>query len=253
MPSTTAQAARFLCIALVLTNAAVTVSAAEEEDVDRTDFSEAHLQDDTPMKAKDAHSAVSTAWIFPEAPDSKLPVGGTTDLLVALTNAGDKMFNVSHIEGRLVDGAGKLVLALPRFEYGQSLGPLEQRSFRFPIELDAEMALGELTLTAKIYYNTRDKSPFVSLVLDGEAVELVPPLPSADAQIRMVLTGVGIAGVLALGYIVSKALSAPTEGAGGKASPSKAKAKKADSGGNEWLSGTLAGAEKRASKKTKLG
>ena len=149
---------------------------------------------------------------------------------------------------QLIDGAGKLVLALPRFEYGQSLGPLEQRSFRFPIDLDAEMALGELTLVSKIYYNTRDKTPFVSLVCN-EAVELVPPLPSADAQLRMLQAGLGVTGVLALAVLVSKALSAPTDGKAGAGTP---KGKKA-SGGNDWLSGTLAGTEKRASKKTKLG
>lgn len=233
------------------------VSAAEEagyptDDVDRTDFSDPALQSDEVKRATEPHADVETTWIFPESPDSKLHVGGTNDLLVALANAGAKTFNVSHVEGRLLDGAGKLALALPRLEYGQNLGALEQRSFRFPIELDAEMALGEYTLSAKIFYNTRDKAPYVSDVIN-EAVELTPPLPNAAAQLLMLQMGLGAVGVLALGLVVVKALGAPADAKGGKAGGSAKPKAAAKDDVNEWLSGTLAGTEKRASKKTKLG
>lgn len=254
MPSTSRRVARFLIVALVLTSAAVAVSAQDEsplEDVDRTDFSEEHLKSDEVKPATQPHSQIEPAWIFPEAPESKLPVGGTTDLLVALANAGAKMFNVSHVEARLLDANGKLALKLPRSEYGQSLGPLEQRSFRYPIPLDAEMALGEYTLVANIFYNTRDKEPFVSPVCK-ETVELVPPLPSADAQLRMMQAALGLVGGLVLILLVVRAAMPSADGKGKGAASKKAKAAADDAiAGNEWLSGTLAGSERRSPKKTK--
>lgn len=225
------------------------------EDVDRTDFTEEHLKEDKVKVASAPHADVEPAWIFPEAPESKLPIGGTTDLLVALANAGAKMFNISHIEGRLLDAEGALKLALPRYEYGQPLGPLEQRSFRFPINLSDEMALGEYTLDAKIYYNTRDKEPYVSPAL-SEAVELVPALPSGDAQLRILQAALGVVAVL---VVVLLAVRAMLPAADGKAKGGGAKKPKLNDAeldavvSNEWLAGTLAGTERRSPKKTKKG
>ena len=86
-----------------------------------------------------------------------VPIGGTTDMVVALANGGAKMFNVSAIEASLLTPSGKLVAKLDRYEYGHSLGPREQRSFRYPLPISAEMPLGEYLLVASAYYNTRDK------------------------------------------------------------------------------------------------
>jgi len=247
--------ARCLLIALVLTSAAVAVSAegAEDpiDDVDRTDFTEEHLKAEAPKieSATDPHSEIEHAWIFPESPDSKLPVGSTTDMLVALANDGAKMFNVSYVQGQLLDASGKVFLNLPKFEYGQPLGPLEQRSFRFPITLDEETPLGEYTLVGKIFYALRDKTPFVSVVCN-ETVELVPPLPTSDMQriiLQMVLFAIG---VLIFGITMIRSAIGPEAKA--KASK-KAKAASEAVGGNEWLAGTLAGTEGRKPKKTKVG
>ena len=236
--------------------AVVAVAAEEtaEDDVDRTDFTEEHLKSDEVKVGTIPHSDIEPAWIFPEASEGKLPVGDTTDLLVALANGGAKMFNVSHVEARLLDASGKLALKLPRFEYGQPLGPLEQRSYRYPIPIDEEAALGEYTLVAKVHYNTRDKEPFVSLVCN-ETVELVPPLPSADAQLRMVQAALGIGALLLLALFGFRAV-APAADAKSKPSKKKAAAGEAASGENpaatnEWLSGTLAGSERKSPKKAK--
>jgi hypothetical protein len=259
-PTSATRVARCLVIALVLTSAAVAVSAQETEDsgypvddVDRTDFSEEHLKsDDEAVGPTGPHSDVEPAWIFPDSPDSKLPVGGTTDLLVALANSGSKMFNVSHVEGQMLDGAGKLALTLPRVEYGQSLAPQEQRSLRYPITLDKEAPLGEYTLVAKVYYNTRAKEPFVATVLN-ETVELVPPLPSGDAQLRMMQAALGLVGVLVVLLLIvrSSMASADAKGKPGKKAKSNGAADPAAN--NEWLKGTLAGTEGRVPKKTKQG
>jgi len=257
MPSTSARFARTLVIALVLTSAAVVVSeeaATEEygyptEDVDRTDFTEEHLKTDKVIEATIPHSDIEVSWIFPESPDSKLPVGGTTDLLVALANGGAKMFNVSRVEARLNDASGSLAIKLPRIEYGQSLGPHEQRSFRYPLTLEKEAVQKEYTLVAKVFYNTRDKEPFVSPIVE-ETVELVPPLPTSDMQrviLQMVLFAIG---VLIFGITMIRSAIGPEAKA--KASK-KAKAASEAVGGNEWLAGTLAGTEGRKPKKTKVG
>jgi len=246
----------------VLTSAAVVVSeeaATEEygyptEDVDRTDFTEEHLKTDKVIEATIPHSDIEVSWIFPESPDSKLPVGGTTDLLVALANGGAKMFNVSRVEARLNDASGSLAIKLPRIEYGQSLGPHEQRSFRYPLTLEKEAVQKEYTLVAKVFYNTRDKEPFVSPIVE-ETVELVPPLPVYDPELRMMQAALGAVGLI-IALVIAARVMAP--GADAKAKPGKkAKAGGDDAAsavaGNEWLAGTLAGSEGKASKKTKKG
>ena len=100
------------------------------------------------------------------------------------------MFNITHVEAELLDAAGKKsVLALGKYEYGQSLGPHEQRSFRYPLQIDAEFALGQYTIIARAFYNTRDKEPFVHVVYN-ETTELVPPLPD-DHGLLLLLPGWG--------------------------------------------------------------
>ena len=165
------------------------------------------------------------------------------------------MFNVTHIEGELQDakGSGEVLISLGRTDYGQSLGPKEQRSFRFPMALGAEEKLGEYTLVARVYYMNREKEPFVTLAVNDGA-ELVPPLPTGDLA-RMVQIGLGVAGVLVLVVIVVKALfGGASSGSGGAAEKKAArKTAKGEGGSNEWLQGTLAGSENRSPKKTKRG
>ena len=111
-------------------------------DIDRTDFSDPALSEDA--VATGPHSEVEPAWILPDSPDGKVPVGGTSDLLVALANGGSKMFNVTNIDVTLTSANGHPTLKLGPVVYGQSLGPREQRSFRYPLELDEETPLGEV-------------------------------------------------------------------------------------------------------------
>jgi hypothetical protein len=241
---------RFLLVALVLTSAAVAVTAQEDDDVDRTDFSDDYLKED--KVASDAHPDIEPAALFPESPDNKLPVGGATDLLIALANAGPKMFNVSFATAKLlVVGSGATAVELEPAEFGQSLGPHEQRSFRFPLNVSEETILGEYNLVSMIYYNTRDKEQYLSLAIN-ETVEVVPPLPDGDAQLRMLQAALGVAGILVVGLMVARTAM---PGDGKKGSKAKAKGADADSAvaGNEWLAGTLAGSEGRQPKKTKRG
>jgi len=181
-----------------------------------------------------------------------VPVGHSTDMLIALGNKGSpgKMFNISRIEGRLLTSAGKLVLKLAPYQYGLPLGPGEQRSFRYPLLLDAETPLGEYTLIARAYYNTRDKDQFVSVVYN-ETTELVPPPPPPGAQLRMIQMALGGVAVLML---VGLALSS-SKSSGPKKSAAAKKAAADGAGGeetkSEWLKDTLAGTENRSPKQKK--
>lgn len=225
------------------------MTAQDDDDVDRTDFSEPHLKTDAEVGPQGPHSEIEPAWILPDSPDGKVPVGHSTDMLISLANSGVKMFNVSHIEAQLLTATGKQVLKLDRYEYGQPLGPREQRSFRYPLVIDAETPLGEYTLVARAYYNTRDKEPFVSVVYN-ETNELVPPPPPPGAQLRMLQMALGGVGVVMLGALGVRQIlgkSAPA----GKAAAKKAGAAAGTGDGNEWLSGTLAGSENRSPKKKK--
>ena len=224
---------RALLVALL-----VAAVVAEDDDVDRTDFSDPALSEDKVVSATGPHSEVEPAWILPDCPDGKVPVGGSTDMVVALYNSGASMFNVSHIEAELLTPAGKSVAKLDRYEYGQPLGPREQRSFRYPMPISAEMPLGEYLLVASAYYNSRDKSPFVSLVCN-ETAELVPPLPDKDAHLQMLQMGVGGAVAVLVLVLLGRLLL------GGSSGVKAAKAEKKKSNGgstvdsNEWLSGTV--------------
>lgn len=242
---------RVMLLALILTSAAMVVSADEgssvDDDIDRTDFTEDHLKSDV---ASGPHSEIEPAWILPDCPDGKVPIGGTSDMLVALANTGSKMFNITHIEGKLLNAEGKQVIKLGRYDYGQSVGPREQRSFRYPMTLSEEAPLGEYTLIARAYYTSREKDPFVSVVYN-ETTTLVPPLPSPAAQLRMLQMALGGVGALVIALLVlrSRTPSGSPSKASKKAATTEGKA--AATGGNEWLSGTLAGSEHRSPKKGK--
>jgi len=232
---TAIKSGRFVLLALLLTSAAIVVcedDPALSEDPE-PDFSDPALSEDPVATA--AHADIEPAWIFPDCPDGKVPVGGSTDLVVALANIGSKTFNVSHITGKLTTATGKTARELKLYEYGQQLGSREQRSFRYPLPIDAETPLGEYTFVAQVFYNTKDKMPYVAVVYN-ETIELVPPLPDKDAQmLRAIQVGVGG------GLVVLLALSAARLmlGGGGSAAKTSKKAASKEStaapDANEWI------------------
>ena len=72
---------------------------------------------------------------------------GSSSQTTRAANTGSKVFNVSHIQGKLTTSSGKTIRELPRFEYAQQLGPREQRSLRYPLPIDAEMPV-----VTQVYY-----------------------------------------------------------------------------------------------------
>jgi len=243
-------------VMLLMTSTVLMVSAEDEtpvDDVDRTDFSDPTLNPDLDKVRLPTgpHSEVESASLLVDlANEGKVPVGTKSSLLVALANLGPKMFNVSAITGMLLSTDGKVVQKFAKKEYGDSLGPREQRSVLFGFMPHEETPLGAYKLEFKIFYNNRDKDQFVDTVY-SETAELVPTPPSMDAKLRIIKTVGGSALLLVL-LVLGMRLG------GGKAKPSvekpssKAAGKAAARmGEDEWLSATLAGTENQSPKKKK--
>lgn len=194
------------------------------------------------MRRADRHCSYAAAA-------AEVSIGGITDLLVAMSNNGAKMFNMSHVDVQLLSADGKVYKELGRYEYGQPLGPREQRSFRYPMELDADTKLGEYTMVALAYYNDKQKSPFFSEVVK-EPVTLVPALPDRKAQLHMVQVGLGAVGVLLIVASAAKLLGGGGEKSKGSSSK-KDSDKKARGAADDWLEGNLAGSANPSPKKSK--
>jgi len=247
---------RMLLLALLMTSAVLLVAedAPAEDDVDRTDFTEAHLKEDEPAQGPTGPSEdIEAVSLLPDLlEESKVPVGTSNQLLVSLANLGSRMFNVSHIVGSLSDPeTGKKVASFKKKVFGDPLPPREQRSFVYTFMPKAESKLGEYQLSFTAYYSAgKGLDPFLDVVYN-ETIELVPKPVEPDETMLYVAVGGG-AGllILVLGYLMmGGSKKAP-------ASPTKKAAAKATSGGedtSEWLAGTLAGTEgKRRGAKKKL-
>jgi len=243
---------RVLLLGLLLTSAVLMVSAEEEEtvvdDVDRTDFSDPALDSDADKvrEASGPHSEVEVASLLIDlAEDGKVPVGVGSYVLVALANSGAKMFNVSAMSATLSSAEGKVVQKFAKHEYGDSMGPREQRSVRFEFTPSEETPLGQYTLDWKVFYNDKNKDQFVDA--GSEAFVLVPMPPSLDARLRLIkIVGGGALLLLVLLLMLGKGGSGAAE-----KPPTKAAAAKGGSpakSGDEWLTGTLAGTENQAPK-----
>lgn len=90
------------------------------------------------------------------------------------------MFNVTKINGVLSDVlTGKVVANFTRRMYGDSLGPREQRSFRYSFVPSKKLLPGEYGMTFSAHYSNRDKEPFATLVYNETKLLVAgPPEPS---------------------------------------------------------------------------
>ena len=238
--------ARFLCFALLMTSAAVMAEEPETEvdDVDRTDFSEAHLQDAALKVENPPHSDVTTTALLPDG--TELALGKPSVLLVALANAGSKMFNVSTIDGYAEDAAGTRLQNFTVRHYGDPLGPREQRSVRYVFTPKKELGLGAFKLTFAIHYNDKAKDRFGGPVLTSSVTLVAAPVNPMDSD--LVKYGAPAGGGLVVLLLLYSLVGG---GKKGGAKKGEAKAAAAAEGGNEWLKDTLAGTEGRKQKGSK--
>jgi hypothetical protein len=237
-------ARRLALFALLATSARLLLA---EDDVDRTDFSEAHLKEDSPASPLAPSTEVASVALLPGlAVTGSVPVGVDTILLVALSNLGSRMYNVTNIDGYLLEAAsGKKLEVFKKQTYGEALNPREQRSFRYAFGPSAERTLGDYRLIFSAYYTNKDKDPFMDVVYNETAQLVAAPVSDED---MMMLYAAAVAVPLllvALCMFCCKASSA--EAASSKAAKSGAKDSK-DAISNEWLQNTSAASEGKVKK-----
>merc|ERR1719353_1639405 len=190
---------RALFMTLLLSSAAVVAAADADDDVDRTDFSDPALSSDLDSKPKTLlpHEDVEPSSMIVQPIGENLPIGVPSYLLVSLANLGSKMFNVTKINGQLSDvRTGTAVANFTRRMYGDSLGPREQRSFRYPFVPSRKLSPGEYRVVFSAFYSNRNKEPF-STVVYNETNVLVPG-PPEPSELPLLNIAAGIAVVLGL-------------------------------------------------------
>mmetsp|Transcript_2388 Transcript_2388/g.7796 ORF Transcript_2388/g.7796 Transcript_2388/m.7796 type:complete len:249 (+) Transcript_2388:50-796(+) len=228
-------------IALLLLSSAALLFADEEIDVDRTDFSDPALSAELEAEGPSEH--VESAALLPDAIDDKVEIGANNTLLIALSNLGGKMYNVTHVDGHLEElGSGKQLGKFRRQSFGEPLGPREQRSFRYLFVPPLSIKPDAYRLVFSIYYQNRDAAKFVDAIFN-ETASLVPATDLGIDADMMLLAGGAAAGaamLFAIGYLLSSGSGAPPA----KAKKAAASAKASGNGeASEWLQGTAAGSE----------
>mmetsp|Transcript_9323 Transcript_9323/g.20331 ORF Transcript_9323/g.20331 Transcript_9323/m.20331 type:complete len:248 (-) Transcript_9323:211-954(-) len=246
-----AAARRLVLISLLAASARLMLAEdTENDDVDRTDFSDSATSEDN-VHPLGASTEVEHVSMMPDlATPGKVPAGVDSVLLVALSNLGPRMYNVTDIDGYLVDVASsKKVELLKKRTYGESLKPHEQGTYRYAFAPSDERKLGEYRFIFSAYYTNKEKEPFVSVVFN-ETAELVAA-PLSDEHLKIMYAAA--AGAVLLVVIIAKLFS------GGKAKSTEATSSKASkaaakdsSGADEWLKNTSASSEGK-SKKAKRG
>lgn len=235
----------------LLSSAALVVAeedpAAADDDVDRTDFSDPALKSDI---ATGSNSEVEPASLMPDLlEDGKVPQAVESHVLVSLANLGSKMFNVTAVDGELLEAeTGKRLQKFDKVQYGEPLNPREQRSFRYGFTPKETLKLGEYRFVFSVYYTNKEKDPFVDVAFNETATLVAAPV-SSEETMMMAAVGGGVLLLGALGFMLM-----PTKG--GKAPAADKAAKKAAGGskaeGDEWLAGTAA-IDSPTKKKSKRG
>jgi len=192
---------RFCLYSAVLFSCAAVI-AAVEDDVDRTDFSDPALSSDLDKKKPlGPHDDVEATSMIVQPIGESLPIGVASYLLVALSNVGPKMFNVTKINGVVTDiKTGEKVGNFSRKIYGDPLGPREQRSFRYPMVPSKKLSPGEYRMAISAFYNNRDKEPFVSVVFNETKVLVAGPGEPMNLPLGEIAMGVAALLAIAVAY-----------------------------------------------------
>lgn len=169
---------------------------------------------------------------------------------MSLSNLGGKMYNVTYVDGYMEEVAtAKRLGKFRRQPYGESLGPREQRSFRYLFVPPASIKPGEYRLVFGIHYQNRDNAKFVDIVFN-ETAALIPASSKGASSDTLVL-GAGVAAGAALLFAIASLMGGKESKGSKKDKPAakKEKAAPAAQEASEWLQGTAAGNEGRAAGK----
>lgn len=242
---------RLTLLALLAASARMLLAEdARGDDVDRTDFSERHLEEDRPSNPLGPATEVTSVGFLPDISSAGVPVGIDSFLLTALSNQGSRMYNVTDIDGYLLEASSsKKLEVFKKRTYGEPLNPREQRSFRYNFAPSAERKLGEYRLVFSAYYTNKEKDPFMDVVFN-ETIQLVAAPVSDEDMMRMLMYVVAGAVPLLLGALfIFCCKSKAAEPASSKAKAGTKDSKDVTS--NEWLQNTSAASQER--KKSKRG
>ena len=220
------------------------------DDVDRTDFSDPALREDTPEAPKQADFIDHVAVL----PEKALFIGANNTLVFALTNARGRMITVTHAAG-VVESAetGEVIAKMRKTVFNTSLAMGSQQTYRYLFVPSMRLSPGEYRLVFKAYFRNRDMARYeVTVLTETLQLELAPAEPT---DVR-VLYAAAAGGVLLLVVAILSSRGGGKKPSGAHVKSTKAggaskKAKDAATGGNEWLAETLAGSEASPVKKRK--
>lgn len=250
-----------LILSLIMTLAALLAAEeleAETEteiEIERHDFSDPAYDEDKVQVEEVPSQHIEAVSLLPHSVHDRVEIGQNNTLLVALSNLGGKMYNVTFIDGYLQELDSETKLGkFKRTSYGEALGPREQRSFRYLFLPSTSLKAGEYRLIFQTHYEDRGKAKFFDSVFN-ETIELVPHVHVLfSLNPEKVLIGGGAATGFALLFAIAymlcgggaakeKAAAGAGKTVSGKKATGAAAASATGAGASEWLEGTLAGSE----------
>jgi len=180
----------------------------------------------------------STTFVFPDSADRKFLIGKFIPVVVALTNKGNGVFNVTQVGASFMypQDHRYYIQNYTKITYGQSVLPSEQRSFLYRFSPDAMLEPREYGLVVSVYYTDSDGGNFTSVVYNS-TIALVEGNESIDLQGLFLYIGIlGVAGLV--GFMVYNAARSSK-----KKGPRRVEygtQKSASVIDDEWLQGTSA-------------
>eukprot|EP00697_Spironema_sp_BW2_P015189 gnl/Spiro4/5942_TR3043_c0_g1_i1.p1 gnl/Spiro4/5942_TR3043_c0_g1~~gnl/Spiro4/5942_TR3043_c0_g1_i1.p1 ORF type:complete len:286 (+),score=-19.34 gnl/Spiro4/5942_TR3043_c0_g1_i1:105-860(+) len=181
---------------------------------------------------------VSVFSVFPESAEKTFTVGEVVEVVVALSNNGEKPVNVTNILAslRYPQDWRVSIQNFTRQYYGVVVAPGEQQSFSYYFIPDALLDPRTFGLQANVFYFDSDNNTFTSAFYNGTIT-----LKEVDevVDVQMLFTYVGILAVAVLvGFFAYSNLTKGTK----KRAPKRVveTGTKVDVADNEWLQGTSA-------------
>ncbi|GAB5370034.1 hypothetical protein AAMO2058_001457600 [Amorphochlora amoebiformis] len=166
---------------VVLLLATVTVSRAEDEEVEVFDVDELGEEEDDYEIGPSQD--VETAFMFPDYPDNKLELGEIVKVLFLVNNKGSMGFNITHAFASLRSpyDYNYHIQNFSGMAIGVMVPPGRQASFEYLFKPDPNLEPTEFWLTAEILYNSTEARMYKNAVFNG-TVELIEKSAQVDVR-----------------------------------------------------------------------
>jgi translocon-associated protein subunit alpha len=157
-----------------------------EETSQETDESEEYedeqYEDEDDDVIKPAEDVVTT-FLFPDHPDSKLPVGKDVTVLIGFANTADESYQVSHIGGYL-HSPFDFNYYIQNFTfkgYGDVVAPTSEVTFEYSFKSDETLLPLEYWLSVFIQYNSTTNDVYRNTVYNA-TIEIYEQAEAYDAK-----------------------------------------------------------------------